>query len=112
MGQFAVDLQTDDGSELSIFDTSYTQKLEMIGGDLIRRATDASQDGVLRRIVESDMTTPEKVEHLFLSAVARKPSEKEAAAIGKLFVGRDDATSVFEDVWWALLNSSEFMTDR
>jgi len=114
LGQFTIDLETDDGSELSIFDTSYTQKLEMMGGALVTRATDrTNENGLLYRVIQGSMTPREKVEHLFLASLARPPTEDEAAAVHQLIEDRrDDLPAALEDIWWALLNSSEFLLDH
>jgi hypothetical protein len=111
LGQYAIDLDIDDGSELEIFETSYTQKLEMMNGDLIEEATDSTKDGVLGRVVRSNMSTAQKVDHLFLSALARRPTDAERSAIEKAIAAGDEAEAL-EDIWWALLNSTEFMMDR
>lgn len=114
LGQFTIDLQTDDGSELAIFDASYTQKLEMLGGELMEKATDPeNRDGVLHRVLQSSMAREEKVEHLFLASLARRPSTEELTATLQVIEDRpDDPDGALEDVWWALLNSSEFLLDR
>jgi hypothetical protein len=114
LGQFTIDLQTDDGSELAIFDASYTQKLEMLGGELMQRATDPeNRDGVLHRVLKSYMPREKKVEHLFLASLARRPTPDELAASLQVMEDRpDDIDGALEDIWWALLNSSEFLLDR
>ncbi len=114
LGQFAVDLQTDDGTEFSIFDSTYTQKLEMLSGELIQTATDPeNQDGILYRVIESRMPDEEKVEHLFLASLARRPTPEENAAAMQVVADRpDDTNAALEDLWWALLNSSEFLLDH
>ena len=65
----------------------------------------------------------QKIEFLFLSALARKPTRDELAATEKLFVVhaqdkniKGDATkaslAAVQDVWWAVLNSNEFIINH
>ena len=114
LGQFTIDLETDDGSELSIFDTSYTQKLEMLSGELVSQAADPeNENGMLHRVLQSQMPDEKKVEHLFLASLARRPTEEENAAALQVIADRpDNADCAIEDLWWALLNSSEFLLDH
>jgi len=113
LARHTVNLKVGDGSELSIFDTSYPDQLKKIGGDLVRCATDAtSKSSVLRSIISKKISRAKKIDLLFLATLARKPNEKESASIAKIFAGRDDEASVLKDVWWSLLNSSEFLSDH
>jgi len=113
LAQFTIDLENDEGGELSIFDRTYTQSLEMMNGDLMSRAVSLEEGTVLHRIVAGDMTAEEKVEHLFLASLARKPTEKEVETTGQLLeAGKDNQREVLQDIWWALLNSSEFILDH
>jgi hypothetical protein len=41
--------------------------------------------------------------------VSRKPTEKEVASLKEIIVAEADPKPVLEDVFWALLNSREFL---
>ena len=57
--------------------------------------------------------TNEKVEHLFLAALSRKPTSRELPAIAKILASAKDKPAIaLEDIWWALLNSNEFILDH
>jgi len=59
------------------------------------------------------MPDNKKVDHLFLAAVARYPSANEKTLILALFTKPDvSPEQVFQDIWWALLNSNEFILDH
>ena len=59
-------------------------------------------------------TIPQKIEVLYLTALARKPSPAELSALDKAFhnSGNRDPILGLQDVFWALLNSNEFITNH
>jgi hypothetical protein len=55
-------------------------------------------------------SSPEKViEGLYLTALARRPTDAELQRIQKYMAGEKDATKGYRDVLWALINSNEFL---
>jgi hypothetical protein len=61
------------------------------------------------------MTTEKKIESLYLTTLSRKPTEKELAKLTK-YVDEGgptkDSRKALGDVFWALLNSSEFILNH
>ena len=57
---------------------------------------------------------PRKIETLFLVALQRKPTEAEMTALGRVFEegGNGDPIAGLQDVFWAVLNSNEFVTNH
>jgi len=57
---------------------------------------------------------PRKIETLFLVALQRKPSDTEMAALNQVFKegGKGDPIAGLQDVFWAVLNSNEFITNH
>ena len=57
---------------------------------------------------------PEKIETLFMVALARKPTEEELNAINETFQKNDsnDPIQGMQDVFWAILNSNEFILNH
>jgi hypothetical protein len=49
---------------------------------------------------------------LFEAALARKPSKKEATAFFQLVQASSNPVEGLEDLWWALLNSNEFILNH
>ena len=59
------------------------------------------------------MPMNDKVEHLFLASLSRKPTGRELSAIQKILANaKDKPAAALEDIWWALLNSNEFILDH
>ncbi len=87
--------------------------LMMMNGPLMRRATRLEEGSLLHRVVQSDMSPPDKIEHLFLAALSRPPTLRETRAAEALLRGRNgDVGAALQDIWWALLNSNEFILDH
>ena len=84
-----------------------------MNGKLMKRATSLEASTVLGKIAASTNPTPIKVQQLFLAALARHPSEDELAQIKQLSTQSQVGEQQFlQDIWWALLNSSEFILDH
>ncbi|EAQ82139.1 DUF1549 domain-containing protein [Blastopirellula marina] len=112
LGQFAREMGDDEGSVEHALEGSYAQSLEMMNGRLMEKAT-RLDSGVLKSVINSNMSPSEKIDHLFLAALARKPNGRERKAIGQILTARqDEMPAALQDVWWALLNSNEFLLDH
>jgi Protein of unknown function (DUF1549)/Protein of unknown function (DUF1553) len=85
----------------------------IIPSGLMKHATTVGQDGLLQSVLQSKLPYADKVEHLFLAALSRKPTPAERKAAEKLagVTGMQESAAL-EDIWWALLNSSEFLLDH
>jgi len=80
---------------------------------LVRRATTNNFDTMLHSVSRANLKFDQKVEHLFLAALSRKPTRQElelARTLAGMNGQKEDAA--LEDIWWALLNSSEFALDH
>lgn len=112
LGQFAREMGDDEGSVENALNGSYAQSLEMMNGRLMEKAT-RLDSGVLKSVINSNMSPNEKIDHLFLAALARKPNGRERKAISQILTARqDELPAALQDVWWALLNSNEFVLDH
>ena len=89
------------GSEATI-----AQALWLLNNEFAAGAVSA-RGGRLRRILAEESDPAKRIEELFLWTVSRPPTARESGAILGRLDGRDAA---YEDVFWALLNSSEFVT--
>ncbi len=113
LGQFTKPMETDEGDETNSFDGNVHQSLVLMNGDLMKQATSITSTSVLGKIINSSMLVNKKIDHLFLAAVARYPSVNEKELILALFAKPDvSAEQIFQDIWWALLNSNEFILDH
>jgi hypothetical protein len=111
LGQFTRDMATDEGDEMSSFDGAVSQSLVMMNGPLTRRVISKEDGSMLARLSASSLSPEEKVEHLFLLAVARSPNARERRLAESLLASHEEVEAL-QTIWWALLNSNEFILDH
>ncbi|RIK75722.1 MAG: hypothetical protein DCC67_14910 [Planctomycetota bacterium] len=111
LAQFTVDLANDEGGEATTFNGSIPQSLMMMNGELVRRACRADGGAFLARIAGDErLSNREKIHYLYRAALARLPGRDEARVCDELLAKRyGDVAGTLQDVWWALLNSGEFI---
>ena len=97
-------------------DPNLSQALHLLNGQTTNGRI--IQGGVVRKLLAEDKKTPEEViETLYLRTVSRKPTPEEMSSLRANLPQGDpkkpetqaEAQKVLEDVFWALLNSPEFM---
>ena len=59
--------------------------------------------GLLKKVLGKKVRAADRVEELFLSVIGRPPTKEERV----LFAVKDDSS--YEDIFWALVNSAEFL---
>lgn len=90
--------------------TTILQALVMMNGRLITRGTSFDESRTLRAIVDYPlMSDDEKIETLYLAALTRKPSPKELERLSAFVSRHEEPARAFADIYWSLLNSSEFL---
>ncbi|QDS92968.1 hypothetical protein FF011L_17230 [Roseimaritima multifibrata] len=110
LSQFVVAFGTDEGDEATTFNGSIPQALMMFNGDLIKQATAIDKGSFLGDIRAEDERLRAKLDKLFLTGVARRPTRNEQTMATKLLAARGgDEAAMLQDMWWALLNSNEFI---
>ncbi len=126
LGQFVMAFGTDDGGESTTFNGTIPQALMMFNGELIRNATDAKKGSFLWELANSNLKPQQKIDYVFKAGLARRPTKDEIAIANKLFMARatsgeqkkkrvDPAAAgvaALQDVWWAVLNSNEFIINH
>ncbi len=111
LAQFNTAFGTDDNSESTTFNGSIPQALMMMNGDLVKNATACTPGSFLHDVATSSgLSNARRVEFLYQAALARKPSRDELVICNKLLAARGGNTpEALKDIWWALLNSNEFI---
>jgi hypothetical protein len=101
---------------LTEIQTSIPQALAMMNNPLVTNATHPSRGETLAAIADAPfMDTSGRVEALFLAALSRKPSPEELARLVPYVNGggpKHDSKRALGDVFWALLNSAEFVLNH
>ena len=111
--QFTIAFGTDEGDETTTFNGTIPQALMLFNGDLIERATSADEGGFLNSVATSKLTDAQKIQYLYRAGLARRPSGREIGAANQLLAARlGNTTAALQDVWWAILNSNEFILNH
>lgn len=84
-----------------------SQALHLMNGDVVNNKI--QQGGLLKTLQEQKLAPPQIVEQLYITCLTRKPTEQELAALNPLFAEGNDVNRSLEDVFWALMNSREFL---
>jgi hypothetical protein len=110
MRQFIVAFGTDEGDETTTFNGSIPQGLMMFNGELIRAAIALEPGTWLHQLSTGKGTPQEKVQFLFIAGLGRKPRPEELAVATQILVARKgEVGGMLQDMWWAILNSNEFI---
>ena len=113
LAQFVIAFGTDEGDDATTFNGSIPQVLMMFNGDLVKEATSTGKGGFLDKIASSSLNPSQKIETLYVAALARKPSAAELKTANALLAARKgDVAGALQDVWWAVLNSNEFIINH
>lgn len=84
-----------------------SQALHLING---RTVTQNIRKGkILDRLLEAKTPPSLIIEAIYRRALCRPPGEGEAAALGKAVAAAKDKRAALEDIFWAVLNSREFL---
>lgn len=109
MQQFIVTFDNDENGETTTFDGTIPQALMMMNGELVENALSAKSGSYLNRVLAEPGPDAVKIRKLFLSTLTREPSRKELTAGNRLIRGNRNKLAAYQDLFWALLNSNEFV---
>ncbi|MBU6236522.1 MAG: DUF1549 domain-containing protein [Planctomycetes bacterium] len=110
MRQFIVAFGTDEGDETTTFNGSIPQSLMMFNGDLIKDAISIEPGSWLQKLSQYKSSPQEKVQFLFIAGLGRKAKPEELTIATQLMDARKrDVGGMLQDLWWAILNSNEFI---
>ena len=114
LDQFTLAFGTDDNEETTTFNGTIPQVLMMMNGELINRATSTAKGSLLQRMAtDPKMNNAAKINHLYLAGLARRPTPQEVTLANELMLLRKgDPIAALQDVWWAVLNSNEFILNH
>lgn len=107
--QFVRTFGTDDGGESSSFDGTIPQALMMMNGALVRDAVSFKAGSQLHELLTGKGNELQKVQRLYLTSLGRMPTKPELGTAQKFLKGNRDQLVVYQDLFWALLNSNEFI---
>ncbi len=108
--QFVVAFGTDEGDEATTFNGTIPQALMMFNGELVKRTTQLDAGSFLKNLTDGPGKPADKVQLLFAAGLARKARPEEITVAAALLKARNNNMGeMLQDMWWAVLNSNEFI---
>jgi hypothetical protein len=84
-----------------------SQALHLLNGDTIQSKIASGK--LVERLLAEGKTAPQVIEALYIRCLTRKPTAKELASLAAVLAEQKNDKQVLEDVFWALLNSREYV---
>jgi hypothetical protein len=97
------------------YHTSILQALTLMNGRIVETATNLERCTTLNKIAGTEMPTEQRVEAMYLAVLSRKPRPDESKRFVKYIESggpKKDSKLALADVFWALLNSGEFLLNH
>ncbi len=114
MSKLVVNFGDDEGNEAT-FNGTVVQALLMMNGDDLNKAI-TSKNGTVAQAVARRGGSSQVITELYLAALNRPPTANEAGRIGRILATAPsknrDPMGPWQDLFWALLNSNEFILNH
>jgi len=81
----------------------------MMNGDLTKNAISADRGSYLNQLLTEKGNDQVKIRKMFLSTLSRYPDRREINSAQRLISGTPNKLAAYQDLYWALLNSNEFV---
>jgi hypothetical protein len=111
-GQFKQEFSYDPSTKAEEIEGSISQALILMNNAQINQKIRASGTNLLARILSSYSEDGEAVRMLYLRTLARRPTDREASRCRQHIELVGNRAEGFEDLLWALINSTEYQTKR
>ena len=112
MQQFVVAFENDENDESTTFNGTIPQALMMMNSELIDKACSIERGSFLFETMSKPGSEPQKIQDLYLAALSRHPTRSEISKVQKMLNAnsyRTNKLNGYQDLFWALLNSNEFV---
>ncbi|MCR9198365.1 MAG: DUF1549 and DUF1553 domain-containing protein [Planctomycetaceae bacterium] len=111
MQQFVVAFDTDENDEATTFNGTIPQALMMMNSELIDKAVSIERGSFLFETFSKPGSEATKMQELYLAALGRRPTRSEANLAQRMVrsYGAANKAQAYQDLFWALLNSNEFI---
>jgi len=107
--QFVLTFGTDENDESTTFNGTIPQALALMNGEVVRDAVKTDKGTHLREVLEGPDSDQVKIKKLYMATLTRAPSAKEVSMAQQMLKGNKDKIGAYQDLFWALLNSNEFI---
>ena len=111
-GAFKQEFSFDPSLKADEVEGSVSQALLMMNNPTINQKIEAKGTNLLARILNTYSDDGEAIKMVYLRTLARKPTDREMERCRDHVAKAEVRATAFEDILWALLNSTEFQTKR
>jgi hypothetical protein len=84
-----------------------SQALHLLNGDTVN--TKIKQGGVIKKLIDGKRKPEEQITELYVRCLSRKPTPDELSKLLPTLADEKERPQALEDIFWALLNSREFL---
>jgi hypothetical protein len=99
--QFVAFFQADENADPTEYQAGIPQALRLMNSAMM------NNDNLVRQLVKAGDAPLQVIERLFLTTLSRRPTAEESQKLLD-YIGKHDTNKAYGDIFWALLNSSEF----
>jgi len=111
-GLFKLEFSFDPSLKPDEVEGSISQALLLMNNPLLNQRIQAKGTNLLGRLLKALPDDDAALQRLYLRALARKPTDREMEKCRTYISKASNRTEAFEDILWALVNSTEFQTKR
>ncbi|HEX3655819.1 MAG TPA: DUF1549 domain-containing protein [Pirellulales bacterium] len=87
--------------------------LTLMNGPLTSQATGLASTSLSRKLSARGTSKLDPIDAIFLSALSRKPTRSQRSCAAQLLAAHPvDPESAYRDIWWAVVNSNEFILNH
>ncbi len=111
MQQFVVAFDNDENDEATTFNGTIPQALMMMNSELIEKAVSIDRGSFLFETFSSPGVESQKMQDLYVAALSRRPTRSEMSKAQQMVKAypANMRANAYQDLFWALLNSNEFI---
>lgn len=111
-GKFRAEFDFDPSLEPAEVNGTIPQVLFLMNNQTLANHLEASRTSLIGRILRECPNDAEAISRLYLLALSRRPTERESARCLQHIAAATGRPEAFEDLLWALINSTEFQRTR
>jgi hypothetical protein len=103
----------DPDSQPADFQSSAQQALMMMNGKFLKEATTSARSATVAAVIDSKRPRPltKRIEDLYLVTLSRRPRPEEMQRLLE-YAAANDSQQALRDIFWVLLNSTEFILNH
>jgi len=103
-----------DDDEPTLFSGTIPQALMLMNGELVQQAISVEQGGFLTSVLSNPKLKSDsaRLQALYIASLGRYPTRSELSKIDRMMNHIPDRLAAWQDLYWALLNSNEFVLNH